>query len=377
MKVLIVHNKYRQYGGEDTVVQQETKAYEELGHTVKTHVESNSELGFFDLLFSAFNLSSYFKLKREVKEFDPDVVHVHNFIFKLSPSIFWAVGKKPKLFLTLHNYRFLCPSGTLFYQGEINNDYKSFWGRCKNVLRGVYQNSVFKTAILHCIYQFNFILGSFRKIDRYVFLTEFSKNVHLQQSPKRFAKNIVKPNFLFNVPEIGVKNKTIDVLFVGRFTTEKGLLNILPALIANTQLNIHLAGGGPDEEAIVKQINGTEHITLHGEINRSQVYDLMTQTKFLIFPSIWYEGMPMTIIEAYASKVPVIARKLGAMSNMILHEKTGLHYSNITELKTLLSKLSMVDSTILGNNAHQEYMTKYSKEVGLMNLSKLLSEKVH
>lgn len=374
MKILIVHNTYKQYGGEDTVVEQEYKAYKELGFEVELYLEKNAELNFSDIFFSIFNPMSAFRFKKKIKEFKPDVVHVHNIIFKLSPSIFWCIPKEVKTFMTIHNYRTLCPSGTLFFDEAINTDSKTLKGLLRNILKGVYQDSILKTLISALIYRFNFYIGSFKKIDNYIFLTPFAQNLHSSWKPKRFKKSIVKPNFLMQSFKDTSSEKTIDLIFVGRFTVEKGILNVLPALLQNKSLKIHLVGDGPEFRNVEQQISECNHIVLHGSKTRKEVFDLLDQSKYLIFPSIWFEGMPVTIIEAYAKSIPVIAREIGAMKSMIINKVSGFHYNTINELQEILENLPTYNSAKMAKAANNEYMTNYSKEQGLNNLSKLIYE---
>ncbi|NDV42145.1 glycosyltransferase family 4 protein [Flagellimonas sediminis] len=372
MKVLIVHNQYKQYGGEDTVVDQEARAYTELGHEVRLFLKNNQQLKWADLLLSIFNFRSWKELKGTVKDFDPDVIHVHNFIFILSPSIFWVKSKKAKIWLTLHNYRFLCPSGTLFYKNNLNLESKTFRGLMKNVARGVYQDSIFKTGVLAIIYKFNEFIGSFKKVDKFIFLTPFAQDIHLEWHPKLFANSVVKPNFLFNSPKLKKVIKDIDVLFVGRFTIEKGILDVLPSLVKCCHLKIVLAGDGPVLEKATKIIGENQHITLLGAVNREKVYELLGRSKYLLFPSIWYEGMPMTIIEAYSAGVPVIARKLGAMETMIKHEQTGYLYSDLQDFEKIVCELKAKDLSPLSENAQIEFQSRYSFPIGKENLMNLM-----
>lgn len=374
MKVLIIHNEYRQYGGEDTVVDQEHKAYKALGHEVMVHIEKNTELNPKDLIFSIFNPISLLKIRNVIKEFKPDIVHIHNIIFRLSPSIFWALPKDSKTFMTIHNYRALCPSGTLFYKESINTDSKTTLGLLKNITRGVYRSSVLKTLVLALVYRMNYFIGSFNKINYYIFLTPFAEELHRAWMPKRFKNSVVKPNFLMQKADIKLSKKKIDLIFVGRFTIEKGIMDILPVLLALKSLNIHLVGDGPQYLVVEKQVKNCKHITLHGNKNRKEVFDLLDLSKYLIFPSIWYEGMPVTILEAYAKGIPVIARSIGAMNSMVINNISGFLYNSKKELRIKLNNLDNYNYSNLSTGAYNEFVNKYSQEQGLKNISKLIHE---
>lgn len=371
MKILIVHNSYRQFGGEDTVVNQEIKAYSKLGFTVDTFLVTNSDLTLLDTLFSFFNLFSALKFNRVIKSFKPDVIHVHNFIFKLSPAILTVIPKNIKVLMTIHNYRFLCPSGTLFHKGEINLDSRNTLGLIRNIFKGVYSNSVFKTAIMACIFRINYLFGTFSRVDLFIFLNPFSQALHKEWRKNIFSKSIVKPNFLI-ADKPKKTEKKFDLVYVGRLSEEKGIIDILPNLIYNTNLQIIIIGDGPLKFEIENRCANYEHITLVGQQPREKVMEFLSKSKFLIFPSILFEGMPMTIIEAFSCGTPVIARNIGAMKSMIDEGNTGFFYSNTKELNQVLERIKSIDVNTLSNTVVKEYLNKYDEESGLRNLKKII-----
>lgn len=373
MRILVVHNRYRQFGGEDTVVNQEIQAYSKLGYDVEIYIVTNADLTFLELLFSPFNICSALKFRRVVNKFNPDIIHIHNFVFKLSPSILVVIPKNVKVLLTIHNYRFLCPSGTLYHKGEINLESKNFLGLTRNILKGVYSNSVFKTAFLALIFRINFLLGTFSRVDLFVFLNPYSQSTHQEWQNKIFSSSIVKPNFLVDV-EPKRKEKKFDLIYVGRLSEDKGIKNVLQNLIENSQLRTIIIGDGPLEDEIVEKCAQFDHISLLGQQPRVKVLELMAESRFLIFPSILFEGMPMTIIEAFSSGTPVIARNIGAMKSMIDEGKTGFFYSSTKELDYILKRLKSVDVDKLSSNVINEYLAKYDENVGKKNLQKTIEQ---
>ena len=340
---------------------------------METYIVTNANLTFLDILFSPFNIFSAIKFRRIVKKFDPDIIHVHNFVFKLSPSFLIVIPKRVKILLTIHNYRFLCPSGTLYYKGEINLESKHFLGLIKNVLKGVYSNSVFKTTILALIFRINFVLGTFSRIDKFIFLTPFSKAIHQNWRKSLFTKSMVKPNFLVG-DQPKKANGEIDLLFVGRLTEEKGILDVLPILIKNTHLNIMIVGDGPLNDKIKNNCADSKHIQIIGHSSREKILKLISRSKILLFPSKWYEGMPMTIIEAFSVGTPVIARRIGAMKSMIEKERTGFFYNNSEELDHLLKRIKTVDVDKLSHYVLEEYSTKYNEDIGMKNLKNMIEQ---
>lgn len=369
MRVLVIHNEYELHGGEDTVYAQEKAAYSALGYEVKTFLVSNKTLSFFDLLTSLWNPRSYFLVKKLVKTYNPDIIHIHNFIFKLSPSIFWAFNKNAKVYLTIHNYRFLCPSGTLFVNRKVDLSSKTARGLIKNIFKGAYQNSIIKTTILVSIFKINQAIGTFKRIDKFVFLTKFSRDIHLNWNKKFFKNNLVKPNFLsIRLPD----NYEIefDIIFIGRISIEKGLESVLPILAKQKDRRIAIVGDGPNYLSVKENYQKHKHITFFGPQLYKNTLMLLQKSKFLLFPSIWYEVMPMTIIESFAMSKPIVAHNFGAVKSMIAHKHNGLLYETNQQLQFILETLDKFNYQELSHNALVEYETKYAYNVGLNNLSK-------
>lgn len=370
MRVLVIHNAYKFFGGEDTVFNQEVKAYKKLGYEVEVYQKSNNDLSVLDIIFCFWNPKSYSEVKRLVKSFKPDIIHIHNFIFKLSPSIFWALNKNTKVYLTIHNYRFLCPSGTLFIDGQVDLSSKTHFGLLKNIVKGVFQKSTLKTALLVLIFKFNEAIGSFKRINAFIFLTTFSRDIHVDWKKEFFKKNLIKPNFLKTV-NLESSNICIDIIFAGRISEEKGLENVLPILTKHHELTFAIVGAGPDYEKLKLQYQKCLHIKFYGKQSHEKTLAMLQKSKFLLFPSIWYEGMPMTIIESFSLGKPIIAHNFGAMNVMIEHKINGLLYNSNEELDDILDNFSQADYVSLSKNARKEFESNYSQSIGLENLKRL------
>ena len=126
-RILQVHNFYQIPGGEDVVVRNEKRLLEEHGHKVYTYYRSNAELkegGRLGKLCVPFTAIYSFKTVREVKklikEYQIDIVHVHNTLTMVSPSVFYAAFScHVPIVQTLHNFRMLCPAGSFFRDNVI------------------------------------------------------------------------------------------------------------------------------------------------------------------------------------------------------------------------------------------------------------------
>ena len=203
MRILMLHNRYRIRGGEDSVFESERDMLRAAGHDVETWEKSNDDIreaGFFAKLHLAvgtvWNRSSYREMRRRIAAFHPDVVHVHNFFPQFSPSVFWACAREgvPTV-LTLHNYRLACLDGYLFRMREcrICEDclgrlpLRGVWRRC-------YRDSLQASATLATMLVVHRAIGTWRrKVTRFIALTDFSREKFIAAGIPA-EKIVVKPN---------------------------------------------------------------------------------------------------------------------------------------------------------------------------------------
>jgi glycosyltransferase involved in cell wall biosynthesis len=159
--------------------------------------------------------------------------------------------------------------------------------------------------------------GTWRtKVDVYIALSEFARRKFIEGGLPA-SRIVVKPNFVFPDPGMGTGGGGY-ALFVGRLSAEKGISVLAESWRHLADIPLVVAGDGP--------LAGTEWprgVSALGRLPREKILALMRAAQVLIFPSIWYEGAPMTIIEAFACGLPVIASNLGSMAEMVEHERTG------------------------------------------------------
>jgi len=168
-------------------------------------------------------------------------------------------------------------------------------------------------------------LGTWRgAVDLYVALTEFARRKFVEGGLPS-EKIVVKPNFVHPDPGIG-RARGDYVLFVGRLSEEKGLDTLLAAQEQlGKQVQFKLLGDGPLAPRVAEAAR-RQNLEWLGRLPKDRVVDIMKDAQALIFPSVWYEGFPMVIAEAYAVGLPVIASDLGSMSSLIEHGRTGLRF---------------------------------------------------
>lgn len=373
MKVLFIHCFYQYKGGEDTVVHEEIKLLKDNGITTDLLAFSNEKSSLLNVLQMAFNINAYKKTLQRIKEFEPDIIHIHNLHFAASPSVVYAIKKSNVSFvMTLHNYRLICPSALLFYNGKsfLNSIRKIFYW--KAIQNRVYRNSYPLTFLLSITIKMHQLAGTWKNAKKIIVLNQSSKNI-FENSSINAGENkfILKPNFCA-APQIIPKNTSDNFLYVGRLSAEKGI-DLLLNVFAKNGYTLNIAGDGPFKEKVVDYATRFSNIKFLGLVNKDQVFSLMKSCTALVFPSIWPEGMPLTIIEALACGMPVITSKSGAMLDMITDEFDGLYFETGNEedlkLKTQLWRnLSEERKNQFRKNALISYNKKYTPEENFKQL---------
>jgi glycosyltransferase involved in cell wall biosynthesis len=333
LRVIIVHNHYQQPGGEDVAVQDDYGVLVNHGHQVRLLEANNEHIRNFvaraqTALTAVYSPSSKRRMAALISEFRPDLVHVHNFFPILSPSIYYACNEAGvPVVQTLHNYRLICPSSILFREGHVCEDCLSKVFAWPGVLHGCYQGSHLGTA---AVAMMAFVHRSLRtyehRVQVVIALTEFARRKMIQGGFPAH-KLVVKPGFVDVDPGSG-QGRGDYVLFVGRLSREKGVEVLLRAWeTLGTRVPLRISGEGPLADHVRQRQVALPGVEYLGYESRSEVTKLMQQARALIFPSLWYEGLPRTILESFAVGTPVIASRLGSMESIVEPMQSGLHFA--------------------------------------------------
>jgi glycosyltransferase involved in cell wall biosynthesis len=331
MNILSVHNSYSTPGGEDQVFAQEADLLRAHGHNVLLYHTSNEQLkGKNPLVMlgnTIWNKQAHGELSELMQRERPDVVHVHNTFPVISPAVYYAANEAGiPVVQTLHNFRMLCPAGTLFRDGHVCEDCVGKRIPWSGAIHGCYRGSRLATAAgAAMIATHNYKQTWNKAVSAYIALTRFARDKFIQAGFPA-EKIVVKPNYLPADPGIG-EGKGNYALFVGRLTPEKGIATLLEAWreIGN-ELPLHIAGDGPLASEVEKAANSLAGVTWLKWLPRAEILQRMKDASVLILPSTWYEGFPVIIAEAFAVGLPVIASDLGSMSTIVEHKRTGLHF---------------------------------------------------
>ena len=389
MKILLVHNEYQQRGGEDVVFEQEKRILERTGHDVITYCRSNHEIEELSVVGRAGLLVRTVWASDTHRDFsallareNPDVVHVHNTFVMISPSVYSACRERGiPIVQTLHNFRLLCPGAQLLRDGKICEEcidhslWRSVWHAC-------YRDSRPATASVALMLAWHRRSGTWNElVDRYIALTEFARNKFIAAG---FApgKIVVKPNFVD--PDPGEKESAGEyALYVGRLSREKGLRTLLDAWKRLPKsCPLHIAGDGPQRQELEDEAQrcGLSSIRFRGRLSHSETIAAMKGARFLILPSEWYEGFPMTLAESFACGTPVICSKLGAMEEIVEDDRTGLHFLP-GDSEDLAQKVEWAFShssemAAMGRAARREYESRYTAERAYSQLMEIYEQTV-
>lgn len=380
-KILQVHNYYQLPGGEDTVVANEKRLLEENGHQVIQYTRHNSELKNLNMLqkillpFSTiFNLRTYREVRNLIREEHIDIVHVHNTLNLISPSVYYAaLSCKVPVVQTIHNFRMLCPGATFYRDGQICEDCLKKGMGCA-IRHSCYRGSRLQTLCVVVSSLIHRWTGVYGKI-HYICLTEFNRKklLMLNQCGKKQivdpGKVHIKPNFAFSAQVIR-RLAGEHYLFVGRMEKIKGIDILLDAFSRLPEAELHIAGSGSEKyEAYLKERNN-KNVMLLGFLDRTQMDREYSTAKALVVTAQTYEGFPVTIVEAYAHGVPVVVCNLGNSSDLVEEGRTGIHfqYDSVDALVAAIEAFEKYDGTKMGENAFVKFREAYSPEANYAKL---------
>jgi len=371
MKILIAHNYYKEQGGEDVVFESERDLLKSAGHDVHTLTVSNDTItsplsNLMTAIRSAKNPVGVASMARAIRQFQPDIVHIHNFFPLLSPAIYDAchIAGVPVV-QTLHNYRAFCAAAVLLRKGKVCclcMNGSPIWG----IVHRCYRNSIIgSVATAHMIAVHRKQRTWSTSVDRYIALSEFERNLFVDAG---FPADRIdmKPNFI-NDPGTPPDDSSRDgVLFVGRLSPEKGIRYLVEAC-ASRGYPLRIVGTGPELTFIRK--SAYPGMTLLGPLPREAVLAEMRRAAVVVLPSIWYEPFGIVIIEAFASATPVIVSRIGALSEIVEDGVTGFHVPP-SDTKALADRIEHVlrnplEARRLGRAAYQTYVTNYTPSVNL------------
>jgi glycosyltransferase involved in cell wall biosynthesis len=321
VKILQVHTRYLEAGGEDAVVRAEAELLASADHQVVSHLVQNPS-GFVaagaSLALSPWNPLAARALRTVVERERPDVAHVHNTWYALSPSVLATLADAGvPVVVTLHNYRLLCANGQLFRDGGPCEDCVGThpW---HGVQHRCYRSSALASAAVAATITLNRQRRSWERfVALYFTMTQFSRQRFLAGGLPG-DRIQVKPHA---VADPGRRARppsaSRTILYVGRLSNEKGLSVLMGAMASAEAADLELLviGDGPQRTELERQAG--PRVRFAGRLPPRQVRDEMLKARALAFPSLCYETFGMAVVEAMAAGLPVIASDLGGTPEIV------------------------------------------------------------
>jgi glycosyltransferase involved in cell wall biosynthesis len=264
-------------------------------------------------------------LAQALERFRPDVVHCHNIYHQLSPSILAATRRAGvPCVMTLHDYKLACPNYQLLDHGSLcqacvgGSALNAARRRCKG-------DSLVGSGLLAVESTIHRALHAYRGVDVLISPSRFLADVMARAG---YGPDVVRVINHFvehaDVPQSTGAGRS--VLFAGRLAPEKGVDTLVRAVGSAPALRLGIAGDGPlraELEALATSV-APGQVTFHGRLAKPELQRLIAGSLAMVVPSRWHENQPMTILEAYAAGVPVIATALGGMPELVRDGQDGL-----------------------------------------------------
>lgn len=385
-QILLAHNHYGSAtpSGENQVFEAERQLLIKNGHALETFTRHSDEIrakGAVGVLQGAlatpWNHFIVKAIRQKVDECKPDVVHVHNTFPLLSPAIFHAIGKHAARVLTLHNYRLYCPAAIPMRDGKVCTECLDKRSPLPAMIHGCYRGSRAATLPLALSVGLHRALGTWTKqVDAFICLSEFQRELMIEAGLPR-EKVHVKPNFYPGNPDVVAwPERKPYVVFAGRLTAEKGVINLLRAwqLWGAAAPELRLVGDGELRAELERMAEGLP-VRFLGQVSAEEAQAQIANARLLVLSSECFEGFPMVVREAFAFGTPAAVSDLGPLPTIVEHGKSGIVFqpanpqSLLQEVRTAWETPGLLER--LGQGARAEFESKYTEEANYAALMEI------
>ena len=370
MKIALLHNFYRSSSpsGENNAVLAQLNLLRKREHEVRLFEAHSDEMpsNMKNLARHALNVAmrstSVPELIRNLNEFKPDILHVHNTFPMIGTT--WLRDYQGPVVVTLHNFRTVCASGLLTRDSadcRLCPEESSF----NSIIHKCYRDSAIKSIPL-AIATRN--AGSkselLQRANAIVVLSEYSEYIFKQSVANCSIVRI--PNFS-NIDQPKSMHPKIENhwIYVGRLSAEKGILELIRNWPSSQRLLVY--GSGELQGEVNEAIAGNDNIRYMGPVSREDLTNVLAKSKGLVFPSTCRENFPMIYVEAMTTGTPVVAFGANSVAGLVISDRTGTVFENWMDLPAALSKLELSRET-LSLNALRLAESKYSQNACYRNI---------
>lgn len=402
MKILFVNKFFYLKGGAERYFFELAKALKKQGHKIiffstknKKNFKSKYSKYFINYIdFSnisllqkikkipklVYNLEAKKKIRKLIIKEKPDIAHLNNIYYHLSPSIIDELkAQKIPIVMTLHDYKLFCHNYYFF-------DFKKN-KVCKNCLKGqhlkclCYKNGFFTNLAGKIETYFHKLKKTYRKVDVFIAPSKFIKKVYEKERFDQQKKIIYLPNpalinnlWTSQVHRLKVKGENNYVLYFGRISKEKGLETLIDTALKLKKINFKIVGDGPYKKNLISEIKNLKikNIELFNHKNSQTLKKLIINSRLVVFPSLWLENCPYSLLETMSYGKPIIASNIGAVKELIKDGFNGLLFKPVSarDLKNKIIKLykNKKLASWLGKNAKNFVKSNFSDDYYLKKI---------
>lgn len=379
MKILQINKFYYLRGGSERYMFEASRLLAERGHTVipfamqdvrnaaTPYAEYFAEaidvhrFSLRDMARSLYDWVAARQLQRLIEAERPDIAHLHNIDFHLTPAIIRVLKKNGiPMVQTLHDYKLISPNRTLFCHN----------GPCRHGVGGRYYRVALHRCIQHSflkstlaaveMYLHHRWLKTYTCVDRFIAPSEFMRQLCIQNGVA--PEKIVTIRNFVTLPSAAVRaddSESVALVYVGRLSPEKGVGDLLAAVAAVPAVTLRIVGDGPERSAlerVVREGGLSERVHFTGTLPPEAVRRELQAARALVLPSRWEENMPLSLLEAMAAGTAVVAPRAGGIPEVVRDGENGILFEsrNVSSLVMALRRLLAADVAQLGLAARRQ-----------------------
>lgn len=371
MKILIVHNNYGKYSGEEAVVDKMAAMLQEHGHQVgfyrMTSEGSRDSLsgqikGFCAGIYSPAGVKG---MREAIEREKPDIINVHNLYPFISPAALFECRKAGiPVVMTVHNFRLICPTGLFMRDGrpcELCLQKGSEWSCIRHNCEDSLLKSTGYTLRNACVRW----TGAYMKcVSAFACITEFQRKKLIEAGFDADRITVI-PNSI-DAPVSYQESEGQYVAYIGRLSYEKGYDILIDIAMRHPEISFHFAGAKRDN---IELRDMPSNVIFRDYLNKKELSDFIQGSKFLVMPSRCYEGFPMAILEAAYFGKPSIGPDHGGFTEIIGKgdDAIGLLFTPVDtdDLERKITQLynDRQGIKLLGRKAFDKLTEEYSSNV--------------
>lgn len=300
------------------------------------------------------------QIRKVINNFKPDVCHLNNISFQITPSIIYEIKKHDiPIIWTLHDLQLICPDHLMFDYKAMRPCEKCLGQKYSNCYRNkCIHNSKIK-SLLGTIEAYVYkCLKTYKKVDLFIAPSYFLRDKYLT-NPIFQNKIVVLHNFIEPIICENIKKKDY-VIYFGRYSEEKGMQTLISAVQQLPDIPFIFAGSGPYLNKI-RELSNVEEV---GFQTGDALRGLISKARFSVCTSECYENCPLSVMESQMYGTPVIGARIGGIPELIDENITGILYQS-GSVNDLIAKIEnlwedkVMCQKLTENCKHKQFISLY------------------